>query len=448
MRRRLMVLVLSSTVFALVLLGLLLLVTAWALMSAQSQQGVTDTARIAVQVLEDIEETGRTPTTEDLQRFAVDSTHLSATLSDGTVLTAGDPGSGATYSASASAGEVTVTASVPVSQNIRRMATLAAFVLVISLLVLALTTALASVYARRITRPLEEFGEMAGRIAGGDRRPLATRYGVPELDAVAELLDRGVSSFNDLLENEQRITTEASHQLRTPLTALSLRLEEIVASDDVDAMHADAHAALGQVERLAGVVDDVVGLGRGSRVAAYEEVAVDGLVRAQVLEWTPAFAAADRELRASGSEGLVVHVVPGSQSQALATLVENSLVHGAGTTTIDVRPSGDWVVLRVVDEGPGVPEALGATVFERSVSGGSSSGLGLALARTLVAADGGRLEMLSARPAVFAMFLPTRPDATRTGSVAVVERPEVDQAVVDSAASSALASSSGNTQRR
>ena len=56
--------------------------------------------------------------------------------------------------------------------------------------------------------------------------------------------------------------------------------------------------------------------------------------------------------------------------------------------------------------------------------------------------------MLTARPAVFAMFLPTRPDATPTASAAVVERPGVDQAVVDSAASSAVASSSGNTQRR
>jgi len=98
-------------------------------------------------------------------------------------------------------------------------------------------------------------------------------------------------------------------------------------------------------------------------------------------------------------------------------------------------------------------------VFERSVSGGDSSGLGLALARTLVAADGGRLELLSARPAVFAMFLPTHlvhdevlGEPHLRDVVAAAETPApvavVAQATVEMAASSAESASSGNTQRR
>jgi signal transduction histidine kinase len=139
----------------------------------------------------------------------------------------------------------------------------------------------------------------------------------------------------------------------------------------------------------------------------------------------------------------VVDVVRGAQAQALATLVENSLRHGAGATTVSVRSSGSWAVIEVADEGPGVPSDIESRVFDVNVSGGSSSGLGLGLARTLVSADGGRLEMLAARPAVFAMFLPAIdavPDAGRAGSEA--------QTVDSSVASAAASSSSGNTQRR
>jgi signal transduction histidine kinase len=90
-------------------------------------------------------------------------------------------------------------------------------------------------------------------------------------------------------------------------------------------------------------------------------------------------------------------------------LVENSLRHGAGAVTILVRPagrsSGGMVALEVSDEGPGIPEALVAHVFDRGVSTASSTGIGLGLARAFVEADGGRLELRRAVPPTFAIFL-------------------------------------------
>jgi hypothetical protein len=131
-------------------------------------------------------------------------------------------------------------------------------------------------------------------------------------------------------------------------------------------------------------------------------------------------------------------------------------------------------VVEVADEGVGIPVELGNRVFERSVSGGDSTGLGLSLARTLVMADGGRLEMISARPAVFAMFLPActgdraGSDHSLDGSAAggrsvagpaavrsaadPVRAPLADaegaQVMVEMVASAAASESSGNTQRR
>jgi signal transduction histidine kinase len=443
-RRRLILLVFTTTLFALTLLGVILIVVIWTATSAAQQPRAEATAKVAANGLEDVLEAGGTVDVETLRSFVRDEAVLSATLPDGTQLATGGLPTGDIYTGHASVDGISVTAVVDASVTARRLREQSFLVIAISALALGIAMLVAVFYARRITRPLEDFAEMAGRIATGDRRQLGRRYGVPELDAVAEVLDQGLSAFNDLLENERRVTTEASHQLRTPLTALSLRLEEILATDDLDVVHTEATAALGQVERLAGVVDEVVGVSRGTRASANEPFAVDELVASQITEWTPAFDAARRRVVRVGATGLVAVGLAGSQAQALATLVENSLVHGEGTTTIRLRASGSWVVIEVADDGPGVPAQLDTTVFDRSVSGTDSSGLGLALARTLVAADGGRLEMLTARPAVFAMFLPARQEAAAQGD----GRPGERQTVVASVSSPAESVSSGNTQRR
>jgi signal transduction histidine kinase len=125
----------------------------------------------------------------------------------------------------------------------------------------------------------------------------------------------------------------------------------------------------------------------------------------QVVEWEPAFGAARRRIVATGTRGLVALATPNGLSQVLATLLENSLVHGAGTATVSTRSTGISLVIEVTDEGPGVPPELGATIFERSVSGRRSTGLGLAVARELAQAEGGRLELIQQKPPVFALFL-------------------------------------------
>jgi signal transduction histidine kinase len=80
-------------------------------------------------------------------------------------------------------------------------------------------------------------------------------------------------------------------------------------------------------------------------------------------------------------------------------------MHGAGTVCLSTRVTGNQAVVEVTDEGHGVPPELGSRVFERTVSGRNSTGIGLAVARDLAEADGGRLELLQQRPPVFALFL-------------------------------------------
>ena len=452
MRRRIVALVLLTTLSAVLLFGALITVLLWRDALDGATQQAAATARVASSGLEDRVESGREISPAQVQSYIRDGEQMSVTVSGGTPVESGPLPTGEVVSATSTTGSVTVVATIPSSALLPRLAGLLALVAALGLLVLALAGAAAMAAARRLTRPLADFERQAERIATGDGRTLGRRYDVPELDAVAEVLDRSTTTFHEVLEAERQATNEASHQLRTPLTALSLRLEEILGSDDLNDIHAEATAALDQVERLSGVVTEVVSVRRGRGVARTGPVAVTEIVASQVREWQPAFGKAGRDLTAVGESDVIVDVARGAQEQVLATLIENSLRHGGGTTTVRIRPTGSWVVIEVGDQGDGVPEALEADVFTPRVSGGSSSGLGLALARTLMTADGGRLELLSPRPAVFAMFLPVsggRQDAPTHDATASAGTSEPDgHTVVSSAARSAAAGSSGNTQRR
>jgi signal transduction histidine kinase len=127
----------------------------------------------------------------------------------------------------------------------------------------------------------------------------------------------------------------------------------------------------------------------------------------QITEWEPAFRRAGRKMVLIGESRLQAYVTPGGLAQVIATLLDNALMHGKGTVTIRRTQSAGSVVIEVEDEGDGVPAELVSRIFERSVSGRpEGTGLGLALARTMAAADGGRVVLARRKPPVFAVFLP------------------------------------------
>jgi signal transduction histidine kinase len=221
---------------------------------------------------------------------------------------------------------------------------------------------------------------------------------------VSEVLDVSAQRIGAQLSTERRLAADVSHQLRTPLTALSMRLEEVLATSDPQVARAEAEIALQQVERLSHVVDDLLAYARNSPTEQ-ADVELDAVLARQADEWRGAYAAAGRTIVVTGHEGLVVRGSASGLGQVVATLLENALVHGAGVTTVRTRTSGRWTVVDVSDEGRGVPAELGRRVFERDVSGGSSTGLGLAVARALTEVEGGRLELTRRAPATFSVFL-------------------------------------------
>ncbi|MFH9016290.1 ATP-binding protein [Streptomyces sp. NPDC017943] len=303
----------------------------------------------------------------------------------------------------------TVTVQEPRSSVTREVGRTLLIIALVALLAVVAAVLLAVRQANRLASPLTDLAETAERLGSGDPRPRHKRYGVPELDRVADVLDGSAERIARMLTAERRLAADASHQLRTPLTALSMRLEEITLTDDPDTVKEEATIALTQVERLTDVVERLLTNSRDPRTGSAVTFDLDEVIQQQLAEWRPAYRSAGRAIVSSGKRHLEAVGTPGAVAQVLAALIENSLMHGGGTVALRTRVTGNQAVIEVTDEGPGVPADLGARIFERAISGRNSTGIGLAVARDLAEADGGRLEMLQTKPPVFGLFLSRTP---------------------------------------
>ncbi|MGQ4416596.1 ATP-binding protein [Streptomyces sp. SAS_269] len=307
----------------------------------------------------------------------------------------------------------TVTVQEPRSAVTREVGRTLLIIGLVALLAVVAAVLLAVRQANRLASPLTDLAETAERLGSGDPRPRHKRYGVPELDRVADVLDSSAERIGRMLTAERRLAADASHQLRTPLTALSMRLEEITLTDDPDTVKDEATIALTQVERLTDVVQRLLTNARDPRTGSAVTFDLDEVIQQQLAEWRPAYRSAGRAVVSSGKRHLHAVGTPGAVAQVLAALIENSLMHGGGTVALRTRVTGNQAVVEVTDEGPGVPADLGARIFERTISGRNSTGIGLAVARDLAEADGGRLELLQAKPPVFGLFLSRTPPSRK-----------------------------------
>ncbi|MDJ0361648.1 HAMP domain-containing sensor histidine kinase [Rhodococcus sp. H29-C3] len=298
----------------------------------------------------------------------------------------------------------------------------------VALVVLAsilIGTAVAVLTANRLADPLRDVARRAQRLADGDFRPDPRRHGIAELDRVSEVLDSATVEIAGRLQREHALVADVSHQLRSRLTAVRLRLDELSTHPDPDVV-AEADEAMAQVDRLTLAIDELVRSSRSDGAAGAEDVAVIAELSGVVGEWQRNFEDAGRTLELEGGPGLKASVTGSRLREAVAVLVDNALSHGGGKCTVAVRliPALDTaerrreplVCIEVSDEGSGVSNELAPHIFDRGFSGAGSTGVGLALARALVEADGGRLELQRRKPALFSVFLPASREEAGTSS--------------------------------
>ena len=255
--------------------------------------------------------------------------------------------------------------------------------------------------ASRLAHPLEDLAELASRLGDGDFSVRARAAGVPEVDAVGAAFTTTAGRLDDILARERAFSAEASHQLRTPLAALRLRLETAANQTGRD-LRPVVTAALADADRLDAIVEELLALSRDRHTERAAPLPVDEILSEAAGPHRGMLAATRRELRTVTEPGLpAVLASPTALRQVLAVLLDNAERHGAGTVTLTAREEGDAVALDVADEGPGPRD--GTDPFDRSAARGH--GIGLALARRLTEDQAGRLLLSHRSPPVFTVYL-------------------------------------------
>jgi signal transduction histidine kinase len=263
----------------------------------------------------------------------------------------------------------------------------------------------AVVLASGVVRPLRRLRSATDALAGGDLSTrAATDTGPPEVRALAASFDAMAARLERLVDAQRAFAADASHQLRTPLTALRLRLDQAadLVQTDPEAARDRLEAASTEIDRLARLTEGLLALARADgRSADTVTVDVAATARDRVADWQPL----------AGERGveLIVDAPPSARARAVAGAVEQ-IVDGYIDNALDVAPTGSTlrvaverddssVVLHVVDQGPGLDDDQRARAFDRFWQAGGArtgSGLGLAIIRQLATASGGHVEL---RPA-------------------------------------------------
>jgi signal transduction histidine kinase len=259
---------------------------------------------------------------------------------------------------------------------------------------------------RRLAQPIEEMAATAQRLGDGDFSVRNRPTGIPEIDTAGASLDATAERLGTLLTRERAFSADASHQLRTPLTGLRLRLEAARDTPGVDT-HAAMTSAIAAADRLERTIDELLALARDTPYRT-EPLRVDALL-AEVREtWHADLAARGRPLRIeTAPEPPVCTASTAAVRQILDVLVDNAVRHGAGAVTVRVRDAGDALAVDVTDEGAVIGDDP-AGLFRRSTTV-TGHGIGLAMARSLAEAEGGRLLLTRPAPSTFTLLLPAKP---------------------------------------
>ena len=267
---------------------------------------------------------------------------------------------------------------------------------------------LAVAVGRSVSRPLRRVQEAAVAIGGGDLGARAgPTEGPPVVRSLASVFDDMATRLQELVDAQDAFVADASHQLRTPLTALRLRLENLKA-EVTPTTEEDLAGALDEVARLSRLVDGLLVLARPEREGAATEghaIDVAAVVDERRQAWTALAEERQLVLRAERVAPTPALATPDRLRQVLDNLLANALDASppGSTVTMRVEQERDVVAVHVIDEGPGLAAQDRAHAFDRfwrssSASAGrlGGTGLGLAIVRKLVLADGGEVELREA----------------------------------------------------
>jgi signal transduction histidine kinase len=298
--------------------------------------------------------------------------------------------------------------------------------ILLALVTLAAVTLVGVVVARWMNRPLLAVQHSAVALGRGDLTARApATAGPPEVRQLAESFNRTATRLQELISSQDAFVADASHQLRTPLTALRLRLENLEGETNPEAAD-DLEAALAETDRLSRLVNGLLALARAERGGGTDKrevVRLEATLLDRQRTWQPFAAERAIAVAVDSPPDLAVMATPDHLTQVLDNLIANALDASPDNSTIILlaRIGGFTATVHVIDQGPGLTAEQRARAFDRfwradeSRSGFGSTGLGLSIVEKFVRADGGSIELLDApqHGLDVAITLPRAPTAPR-----------------------------------
>jgi len=287
----------------------------------------------------------------------------------------------------------TVVLSRPTGSLDHRIAVLWGLIGAVSAAGLLAAAAIAAGLARWASRPLTSLADAARRLGDG---ALGTRASVgsgpPEIRALSADFNAMAVRLQSLVQGQQSMMAEVSHQVRTPLAALRLRLD-LLGEDADEATAAEVAGAQHEIARLSRLVNGLLAMARAESVtAAPVRVAVGNVVRDRVAAWQPAADERGVRLTASRAEPVFALAVEGHLEQILDNLLANALdaLDEGRTIRVGAVAADGTARVTVADDGQGMSADLQRAAFRRFASGrAGGTGLGLAIVDRLATANGG-----------------------------------------------------------
>jgi signal transduction histidine kinase len=286
----------------------------------------------------------------------------------------------------------------PLNQNI---ANLWLYLVGLSGAAMAAAVLIAIYFARWVSRPLARLDSAARKIADGDLTVRAkTGYGPPELRRMAGTFNMMAGRLEALVHGHRVMLADASHQLRTPLTALRLRLD-LLAADSAPAAAAELAGAQEEIARLSRLVDGLLATARAEAVTEQlEQINVMEAVSERVAAWQPVADGNGVKLMIdapSVAPAFGVALGAGHLEQILDNLLDNAIEaigDEGGTVRVSVAKSETGTTLTVADDGPGMTPHERSRAFLRYTTGSQNgTGLGLAIVHRLTTANGGTIRL-------------------------------------------------------
>jgi two-component system, OmpR family, sensor kinase len=256
--------------------------------------------------------------------------------------------------------------------------------------------------ARPLGRQVRRLSEVSARLGQGELDARAPEEGPAELQQLARSFNRMAADLTGSIEAQREFVANASHQLRTPLTGMRLRLEAIVSEGGRAGEQAEKAEA--ELDRLTALVDDLLALARASSVDS-PAVSVDLAKLAEDAgnRWRESATAAGKRLEVSARGRPIVWANREDLAHALDNLIDNALRYASpgAEVRVETEARDGSASLAVVDSGPGIPVEDTAKVFDRFYRGAAGrraapgTGLGLAIVAELVRRWGGDVRLVS-----------------------------------------------------